>query len=75
MTDAHDGPQTFVTVMVDGVRIAVSRIQDAHTPVRYVGISGTFTAKGDTAGLVVQFTATDYLGVQWGVDNVVVTPA
>lgn len=75
MTDAHDGPQTFVTVTVDGTRIAISRIQDAHTPARYVTLSGTFTAKGETAGLVVQFTATDYLTVQWGLDNVVVTPA
>ena len=76
MTDAHDGQQTFVTVLVYGQRIASSKITDAHTPARYVSLIGSFTAgAGSTAGLTVQFIATDYLDVTWGLDNVVVTPA
>ena len=75
MTDAQDGPQTFVTILVDGAQLAVSNIRDAHTPPRYVTLSGSFVAKGATANLEVDFTATDYLSVQWGLDNVVVTPA
>ena len=75
MTDAQDGPQTFVTILMDGTRIATSNIRDAHTPPRYVTLTGSFTAKAGTAALEVDFTATDYLGVEWGLDNVVVTPA
>ena len=74
MTDAYDGPQTSVTVSVDGSQIAASNINDAHTPARYVNISGTFTARGSTANLVVAFIATDYLECSWGLDNVVITP-
>ncbi|KAL8837774.1 MAG: hypothetical protein Q9170_002392 [Blastenia crenularia] len=76
MTDAHDGPQTFVTISVDGKQIAASKITDAHTPPRYVSLSGSFTTgAGGEASLVIGFVATDYLGVQWGIDNMVVTPA
>ena len=76
MTDAHDGPQTYVNVLVDGQRIAVSKIQDAHTPARYVNLSGSFTTgAASSAVLTVKFIATDYLEVTWGLDNVVVTPA
>ena len=75
MTDAYDGPQTYVTILVDGARIAVSNINDAHTPPRYVTLTGTFTAQGSTAKLEVDFTATDYLECSWGLDNVVVTSA
>ena len=76
MTDAQAGPQTYVIVQVGGQRIAQSNIRDAHTPARYVSLSGSFTAgAGGTAVLTVRFIATDYLGVTWGLDNVVVTPA
>ncbi|KAL8709695.1 MAG: hypothetical protein Q9220_005635 [cf. Caloplaca sp. 1 TL-2023] len=76
MTDAYDGPQTFVIVSVDGKQIAMSKFTDAHTPPQYVGLSGSFTASSSgTASLTVAFTATDYLSVSWGLDNVAVTAA
>ncbi|KAL8740409.1 MAG: hypothetical protein Q9190_006886 [Brigantiaea leucoxantha] len=76
MTDSHDGPQTYVTLLVDNNRVAASKASDAKgPPVVWTPLSGTFTAGADTAQIRVQFAATDYLGVQWAVDNVAVTPA
>ena len=75
MTDARAGPQTFLKFAIDNSIIATSRISDARSPIRYVSLSGSFTAKGSSATLKAMFIATDYLGVTWGIDNVVVTPA
>ena len=76
MTDAHDGPQTYLQVFVDGTRIASSKYTDARTPAKYLPLSGSFTAgAANTADLKVKFIATDYLEVMWGLDNVVITPA
>ncbi|KAL8683647.1 MAG: hypothetical protein Q9186_000420 [Xanthomendoza sp. 1 TL-2023] len=74
MTDAHNGPQTYVIAEVDGKRVAASKASDARgPPVVVLSLSGTFTAGSDTATLTVKFIATDYLNVKWGLDNVVVT--
>ncbi|KAL9046738.1 MAG: hypothetical protein Q9214_000503 [Letrouitia sp. 1 TL-2023] len=76
MTDAHDGPQTYVELWIDGTRVAVSKASDAKgPPVVWTPLSGTFTASAKSQQVRVRFVATDYLGVQWGVDNVVVKPA
>ena len=75
ITDAHDGPQTFLKFAIDDAIIAMSKSADAHTPRRYVSLSGSFSAKGSTATMKAMFIATDYLGVEWGIDNVVITPA
>ncbi|KAL8700871.1 MAG: hypothetical protein Q9201_005217 [Fulgogasparrea decipioides] len=76
MSDAHDGPQTYVQAFINGQRIASSTAADASgPPIVWRSLSGRFTATSDTATLKVNFVATDYLGVQWGVDDVVVTPA
>ncbi|KAL8787028.1 MAG: hypothetical protein Q9213_002464 [Squamulea squamosa] len=80
MTDAKaiPSPQTFVNVYVDGNLVASSKASDARgPPIVWLPLSGTFTAgsASSTASLTVKFIATDYLGVQWGLDNVVVTKA
>ncbi|KAI4157891.1 MAG: hypothetical protein LQ342_007926 [Letrouitia transgressa] len=76
MTDAHDGPQTYVELWVDETRVAVSKASDAKgPPVVWTPLKGTFTASAKSQQVRVRFVATDYLGVQWGVDNVVVKPA
>ncbi|KAL8685230.1 MAG: hypothetical protein Q9218_007890 [Villophora microphyllina] len=74
-TDAMDGPQTYVQAFINGQRIATSTAADAHTPKVYEPLSGRFTATSDTVTLTIKFIATDYLGVTWGLDDVVVTPA
>ncbi|KAL8737001.1 MAG: hypothetical protein Q9181_002112 [Wetmoreana brouardii] len=76
MTDAHDGPQTYVQAFINGQRIASSTAADASgPPIVWKSLAGRFTATSSTVTLKVNFVATDYLGVQWGVDDVVVTPA
>ncbi|KAL9608861.1 MAG: hypothetical protein Q9167_006326 [Letrouitia subvulpina] len=76
MTDAHDGPQTYVELYIDQTRVAVSKASDAKgPPVVWTPLSGTFTASAQSQQVRVRFVATDYLTVQWGVDNVVITPA
>lgn len=76
MTDAHavPSPQTYVLVYVDGSLIASSKASDARgPPIVWLPLSGQFTAASETASLTVKFIATDYLGVEWGLDNVAVT--
>ncbi|KAI4213322.1 MAG: hypothetical protein LQ351_004063 [Letrouitia transgressa] len=76
MTDAHDGPQTYVELWIDDTRVAVSKASDAKgPPVVWTPLSGEFTASAKSQQVRVRFVATDYLGVQWAVDNVVVKPA
>ncbi|MCJ1372877.1 hypothetical protein MMC20_004103 [Loxospora ochrophaea] len=75
MTDAQDGPQTDVEVYIDGTLIAQSNINDAHTPISWKPLTGSFTASNPNPQLKISFIATDYLEVQWGIDNVVITPA
>ena len=55
----------------------VAEVVERATPaVEWKDLAGTFTAgPSGTAALRISFVATDFLGVQWGVDNVVVTPA
>lgn len=76
MTDAHDGPQTFVEAFVDNSLIALSEASDASgPPIVWKTLTGSFTAGSAKPTLTIEFAATDYLAVQWGLDNVVVTPA
>ncbi|KAL8792878.1 MAG: hypothetical protein Q9195_004520 [Heterodermia aff. obscurata] len=55
----------------------VAEVEDRATPaIVWNDLAGTFTAgPSGTAVLRISFVATDFLGVQWGADNVVVTPA
>ncbi|KAL9001137.1 MAG: hypothetical protein Q9169_000320 [Polycauliona sp. 2 TL-2023] len=73
MTDAQavPSPQTYVYVYVDGSLVASSKASDARgPPVVWLPLSGRFIAASETALLTVKFIATDYLGVEWGLDNV-----
>ncbi|KAL9602241.1 MAG: hypothetical protein Q9219_001965 [cf. Caloplaca sp. 3 TL-2023] len=68
--------QVYVYVYVDGNLIAGSTDSDpAGPPIVWRTFSKTFTATSNTAQLKVAFVATDFLGVEWGLDNVVVAPA
>ncbi|KAI4284320.1 MAG: hypothetical protein L6R38_001524 [Xanthoria sp. 2 TBL-2021] len=76
MTDAQavPSPQTYVLVYVDGNLIASSNASDARgPPIAWLPLSGQFIAASETVSLTVKFIATDYLTVEWGLDNVVVT--
>jgi len=77
MTDSHDIPkQTYVEVLVDGAQIATSTFADAAgPPVVWKGLSGSFTAASASPKLTFRFGATDFVGVPWGLDKVVVIPA
>lgn len=77
MTDSHDIPkQTYVEVFVDGTQIAMSTFADAAgPPIVWKSLAGSFTAASASPNLTFKFAATDYLGVTWGLDEVVVTPA
>ena len=77
MTDSFDTPkQTYVTVYADGNTVAASKVSDGQgPPIVWLPLSGSFTAGSAKVQLKVSFVATDYLGVKWGLDNVVVTPA
>lgn len=76
-TDTQDGPETFVEAFVDDQMVAQSKASDAaKPPVVWKSLAGTFTAgPTGTAALRVSFIARDFLSIQWGLDNVVVTPA
>lgn len=66
----------YVNAYVDDVRIGGSIPSDpAGPPIVWRTLTGTFTATSNQARLKITFVATDFLGVEWGVDNVVVTPA
>ncbi|KAL8731273.1 MAG: hypothetical protein Q9166_003497 [cf. Caloplaca sp. 2 TL-2023] len=76
MVDAHaiPTPQTYVQAYADGKLIASGKASDAGgSPIVWLPLSGTFTAGSGSATLTVKFIATDYLGVKWSLDNVVVT--
>lgn len=77
MTDSHDTPkQTYLTFYVDGTRVAASQESDGKgPPIVWTPLSGSFVAGGSSAVLKAVFQATNYLGVTWGIDNVVITPA
>ena len=77
MTDSHDTPkQTYLMFYVDNTQVAASQVSDGKgPPIVWTPLSGTFTAGGSSATLMAKFVATDYLGVTWGIDNVVITPA
>ena len=55
----------------------VAEVVERATPaIVWKDLAGTFTAgPSGTAALRISFIATDFLGVEWGADNVVVTPA
>lgn len=76
MTDSHDIPkQTYVEVLVDGTQIAVSTFADAAgPPIVWKNLSGSFAAASASPRLTFKFAATDFMGVTWGLDKVVVTP-
>ncbi|KAI4204113.1 MAG: hypothetical protein LQ348_001318 [Seirophora lacunosa] len=76
ITDARQGPQTFVEAFVDDTLIAINKASDAvGPPIVWKTLTGSFTASSNKAQLRIAFIATDYLGVEWAVDDVVVTPA
>ncbi|KAL8691618.1 MAG: hypothetical protein Q9218_003193 [Villophora microphyllina] len=57
-------------------RSEVAEVEERATPaIEWKDLAGTFTAASGTAVLRISFVATDFLGVTWGADNVVVTPA
>lgn len=68
--------QVYLEVDVDDKVIAASKQSDAlGPPIVWKTFSGTFTATSSTALLKIRFFATDFLSVEWGLDNVAVTPA
>ncbi|KAL8910736.1 MAG: hypothetical protein Q9171_003982 [Xanthocarpia ochracea] len=78
LTDAKaiPSPQTYVHAYIDGNLVASSKASDGRgPPIVWLPLSGDFTATSGTVSLTVKFIATDYMGVEWGLDNVVVTKA
>ncbi|KAL8670077.1 MAG: hypothetical protein Q9168_005362 [Polycauliona sp. 1 TL-2023] len=78
MTDSKNIPtkETYLTFFVDDVRLAGSTFADGiGPPIVWKSLSGSFTAKGAQALLKASFVATNIVGVTWGIDDVVVTPA
>ncbi|KAI4255381.1 MAG: hypothetical protein L6R42_006764 [Xanthoria sp. 1 TBL-2021] len=68
--------QVYIYAYVDDVSIKGNLDSDpAGPPIVWRTLTGSFTASSNQARLKVAFVATDSLGVEWGVDNVVVTPA
>ena len=68
--------QVYLEVLVDDKLIAASKQSDAlGPPIVWKTFSSTFTAISSTALLKVRFYATDFLSVEWGMDNVAVKPA
>ncbi|KAL8711346.1 MAG: hypothetical protein Q9220_004243 [cf. Caloplaca sp. 1 TL-2023] len=75
-TDSGDAQETYVEALVDDQLIYISKAGDAKgPPVVWTNLSGTFTAASAMPVLTIRFAATNYLSVEWGVDNVIVTPA
>lgn len=78
MTDSKNIPtkETYLDFYVDDVRLAGSTFADGiGPPIVWKALRGSFTAKGSSAVLRAEFTATNFVGVTWGIDNVVITPA
>ena len=78
MTDSHNIPtkETYLQIYVDDTLIASSTFdQGQGPPIVWFPLTGTFTAKGSSATLKAAFVATNFVGVTWGLDKVVVTPA
>ncbi|KAL8761504.1 MAG: hypothetical protein Q9184_002383 [Pyrenodesmia sp. 2 TL-2023] len=70
------GKQVYVQVTVDDARAAWNELSDpAGPPVVWRSFMGAFFATSSAALLKVSFITTDYVGVEWGLDDVVVTPA
>lgn len=68
--------QVYVQATVGDAQIALNKLSDpAGPPIVWRSFTGTFVATSSTARLKVSFLATNYVGVEWGLDNVVVTPA
>lgn len=68
--------QVYVEAFVDDVLVAINKDDaPAGPPIVWLTLTGTFTATSNKAQLNVKFVTTDFLGVEWGLDNVVVTPA
>ncbi len=69
------GKQVYVQVMVDEVSVALNRDSDpAGPPIVWRTLRGRFVAASGRAQLKVSFIATDLVSVEWGLDDVVVTP-
>lgn len=85
LTDPGDQPskhkrqaskQVYVEASVDDVQIALNKNSDPAGPsVVWRTFTSTFVAGSNSARLKVSFSATNYVAVEWGLDNVVVTPA
>lgn len=68
--------QVYVYVYIDDKLIAANLNSDpAGPPIVWRTFTTTFTTTSNMAQLKVAFVATDFLGVEWGLDNVVVSPA
>ncbi|KAI4245402.1 MAG: hypothetical protein L6R40_002462 [Gallowayella cf. fulva] len=68
--------QVYVYAYVDGTFITGNKDSDpAGPPIVWRTLTGTFTPASNKVQLRISFVATDFLGVEWGVDNVVVTSA
>lgn len=78
MTDSKNIPtkETYLTIFVNDVRIDGSTFADGiGPPIVWKSLTGSFTATGSSATLRAAFVATNFVGVTWGIDNVVITPA
>lgn len=61
---------------MDNTLIAINQASDAvGPPIMWKTLTGNFTATSNKAQLRIAFIATDYLSVEWAVDNVIITPA
>lgn len=68
--------QVYVHVTVDDASIALNENSDpAGPPIVWRMFTGTIVARSNTARLKVSLIATDFVSVEWGLDDVVVAPA
>lgn len=78
MTDSHNTPskETYLQIYVDGTQVATSTFaQGQGPPVVWFPLTGKFTAGSNAPVVTAKFIATNIVGVTWGLDNVVITPA
>ncbi|KAL8842939.1 MAG: hypothetical protein Q9170_000344 [Blastenia crenularia] len=68
--------EVYVESFVDGNLIAMNKNSDpAGPPTVWRKFTGAFTAASGKAQLKIEFVATNFVVVEWGLDHVVVTPA
>lgn len=72
------GPKSDQLLQLYADQTLVAQAPEAYIqgpPVVWRPLSGTFTASSKTVPIQVTFRTTKILDAQWGVDNVVITPA